>query len=294
LSSLSEEKTQGFTINELRRRLRDELRDGGIERAELESRLISRKALGVDETYLLSYPEEGVSQRVAALAEGLLARRLDNEPMAYIMGEKEFFSRPFLVNPSVLIPRPETELLVEEALGILKNPDYPPRVFDVGAGSGCVGITIALEHPRAVVAATDISPEALEVARRNAERLGVPEVGFLKGDLLNPVSDGTIDLLVSNPPYVSEEEYQGLPREIREHEPRAALMGGAEGLDVIGRIVCDAPRVLVDGGWCVMEIGATQGNAVRALFGAAGFSRIEVIKDHSGLDRIVKGRWKSW
>jgi release factor glutamine methyltransferase len=278
----------------LYKRVKEALRGAGIPTPELDARLILRKALGVEEARIYAHPEEEVAPSALARTQALLERRLKGEPMAYILGEKEFYSRPFIVNPHVLIPREETELLVDEALGIIKG--FPnPTVADVGTGCGCIAITILLEHPGARVVAIDSSGKALGVARANANRLcsrdALRRLKFVEGELLRPLEDGTIDVVVSNPPYVSREEYELLPREVRDFEPREALFAGERGLECIVLIVGDAPRVLKRGGWLLVEIGAGQGGDVSAMFREVGFGEVEVLRDLSGKDRVVKGKW---
>lgn len=285
---------QPTSLGMLYRMAKEALRETGIPTPELDARLIIRKALGVEEARIYAHPEEEVFPEALGRVQALLERRLKGEPMAYILGEKEFYSRPFVVDPRVLIPREETELLVDEALGIIK--DFPsPKVADVGTGCGCIAITIALEHPGAMVVAIDSSREALKVARANARRLcprdALKRLRFVRGELLRPLRDGTIDVVVSNPPYVSEEEYELLPREVRDFEPKEALVAGEDGLSCLARIVNDTPRVLKKGGWLLVEIGAGQGGDVSAMFCEAGFSEVAVLQDLSGKDRVVKGKW---
>ncbi|MCL6612692.1 MAG: peptide chain release factor N(5)-glutamine methyltransferase [Peptococcaceae bacterium] len=219
----------------------------------------------------------------------LLERRAGGEPLAYITGHKEFMGLDFLVGPAVLIPRPETELLVEKALEILK--DLPaPVVADVGTGSGAIAVSLAVFLESARIYATDISPGALEVARENAARNGVLErVEFRRGDLLEPLLDipgFKADLAAANLPYVPSSEIPGLMPEVRDHEPREALDGGPDGLDHYRRLVPQARELLRDGGRLLMEIAPGQGAALREILGPGW--RVEVFPDLAGRERLVK------
>jgi release factor glutamine methyltransferase len=229
---------------------------------------------------------EGLDTRTAKLFGRALCQRCQGSPLQYIIGEQQFMDLLLEVTPAVFVPRPETELLVEVALELTRSMTTP-LVVDVGTGTGAVGLAIKRYRPDARVLATDVSSDAVEVARRNAERLGL-DVEVFVGDLLDPLSGtmaGTIDLLVSNPPYVTEEEYESLPEEVRA-EPYAALVGGTE---VHRRLVDAAAHWLRAGGWLVVEIGADQGPEVRALF-EEHLESVDVSPDLAGRDRIVRGR----
>lgn len=212
--------------------------------------------------------------------ESLLARRAAGEPVAYLTGEKEFWSLALKVTPDVLIPRPDTELLVEWALQLA-----PQRVADVGTGSGAVVLALATELPRARFTATDISAAALAIAGLNARTLKLGNVEFLQGHLLEPLG-GDFDLIVSNPPYIAERDPH-LPA--LRYEPALALTSGADGLDAIREIVGQAPAHLKSGGWLLLEHGAEQGAAVRELLKQAGFLRIETRRDLAGHERASAG-----
>ena len=224
--------------------------------------------------------------------QAFIGRRAAHEPIAYITGEREFYGRPFRVTPDVLIPRPETELLVEEALAEIaaRGPGAsPPRVVDVGTGSGCVAVTLALEAPATRVIGTDVSERALAVARANAASLDA-RVELCHGGLLASVS-GPIDILVSNPPYVSEAERPTLSAEVGRYEPGTALFAGLDGLDVIRALLPDAARTLVPGGVLVVEIGAGQAPAVTRLVSATpGLHLVRIRADLQGIPRIVVSR----
>jgi release factor glutamine methyltransferase len=208
--------------------------------------------------------------------------------MAYILGAREFYGRPFVVSPAVLIPRPETEHLVEAARR--RTPSDAPLIAEIGTGSGCVAVTLALEIPGARVVATDSSPEALEVARENSERHAVEDrVELRQGRDLDPLQDlqGCVDLLVSNPPYVSQAEFEGLERQVREWEPREALVAGPTGLEFLGRLTGPAAMLLGEGGWLLLEVGNGQAAPAREIL--EGFD-VEVERDLAGIERVIHAR----
>jgi release factor glutamine methyltransferase len=219
----------------------------------------------------------------------LIERRMGGEPTQYLTGVREFYNRPFKVDPRVLIPRPETELLVEAALHRLPR-DAPGTALDVCTGSGCLAISLAAERPQATVLATDLSPDACALARENAQALGVADrVTVLQGDLYAPLPpDARFDVVVSNPPYIATGEIPTLSAEVR-REPLLALDGGPDGLVAVRRVVKEARRWLEPGGLLAMEIGETQGSAVQALLQAAGYEDARVEKDLERRDRLAFG-----
>lgn len=228
-----------------------------------------------------------------ALYQGCIGRRLAGEPVAYIIGNKEFMGLDFAVDPSVLIPRPETELLVEIALERL--PPFP-IIIDAGTGSGAIAVSLAFFHRGAEVYATDCSPEALEVARHNAARHGVEErIHFYGGDLLEPLKDhapgGQVDLVAANLPYIAESDIPVLPREVGLFEPLAALDGGPRGLKHYRRLIPQAGAFLKPGGFLLMEIGCRQAQGIIALLDPLQWEAV-VLKDLSGLDRLALARFK--
>lgn len=248
-----------------------------------EARLLLAAALGTTVERLLASPEQPVETAIADRFAALAASRLAGEPIAYLLGAREFYGRRFEVTPAVLVPRPETEGLIEAALERLRSAAVP-RVLDLGTGSGCIAVTLALECPAASVQAIDRSVEALAVARRNAARLGA-RVEFASGNWYEGIMQ-RFDLIVANPPYVAD----GDPHlhELR-HEPRQALAAGVDGLDDLCQIVAGAPAHLAAGGWLAVEHGHDQGEAVRGLFALAGFTAIETRRDLAGLERICLG-----
>ena len=259
---------------------------GGVDAPRLTAEILLAHALSCDRVRLyLDFDKPLGAPELAAFRE-LVRRRAAGEPTAWLTGRREFFGHPFRVDSRVLVPRPETELLVETAIALL-----PPggALLDLCTGSGCIAISTALARPDARVVATEISPEALRVARENAEALGA-RVELLEGDLDAPVSAGErFDLIVSNPPYVPSGEIEGLAREVR-REPRIALDGGADGLDVIRRIVSCAPSRLRPGGLLVIEMHETHAAPLPALCLAAGFAEALIHRDLAALPRWVVAR----
>lgn len=259
-----------------------------LDRAEarLEVRILLARALGVERAWLIAHENESLPALGLAEYESLLSRRLAGEPVAYILGEKEFYGRSFKLTSAVLIPRPETELLVELALE--KFPSgCPARILDLGTGSGCIAITLALERPDCGVVAVEQSAAALEVAKENAARLGA-EVRFYAGNWYQalPGDAGKFDLIVSNPPYVAEHDAH---LDALTHEPAHALAAGADGLDDIRLIVAGAKDHLAPAGWLMFEHGWDQAEACRELLQQAGFSRMQTGADLAGHGRVSLG-----
>ncbi len=252
---------------------------------DVDGRALLRHVLGVSDAQLIAHPERILTPVEQQRFECFAARRVAGEPLAYLVGEREFFSRTFKVTSEVLIPRPETELLVEFALE--RIPAHQPcRVLDLGTGSGCVAVTIALERPLASVIATDISAAALMVARDNACAHGCTNVEFVRGDWLMPFGGVSFDIIVSNPPYVAtDDRHLGSLR----FEPALALASGHDGLDAICAIVAAAPRYLAEGGWLAFEHGHDQAKCCRMLLTAAGLKDVFSRRDLAGIERIGGG-----
>ncbi|MGQ0793617.1 MAG: peptide chain release factor N(5)-glutamine methyltransferase [Deltaproteobacteria bacterium] len=272
---------------------KEKIAEAGIENPSLEAAIMLSRALGVSTAGIYALPHGRVRPEEGRVFEGFIERRQAREPIAYILGEREFYSRAFCVNRRVLIPRPETEILVEAALAEAKSIPSP-RIADVGTGSGAVGVTIACERADAMVFATDISPEALEVARENAKRHSVAErISFVQADFLSPFADSCLDIVVSNPPYVRAEDYSHLPPDVRDFEPALALIGGGvDGLAAIRRVIEDSARTLASGGACIVEVGEGQSAGVREIFQSVGFTEIETKRDLSGIERVIRGKWR--
>lgn len=270
----------------------------GIEGARLDAELLLAEALELSRVELYTNYDRPLLTDEVDRFRDLLRRRAAREPVAYILGHREFWSLDLCVDRRVLIPRPETEVLVETALKavsgeLLKQPAarelrvISDRVLDIGTGSGAVAVALAVELPEASVLATDTSAAVLEVAPVNAERHGVSErIEFRHGDLFDAVDDGeSFDVIVSNPPYCLESELPGLEPEVREWEPLAALVSGPEGTELAARIIDEAPRYLKPGGWLLIEVG-TQAAAVRTLFEHGGWHGLQVFRDLAGHDRV--------
>lgn len=261
-----------------------------VDSPRLTAELLLGHVLSLPRVKLYMDLERPLSKEELATYRALIQRRLAGEPTQYVIGHKEFYGRRFAVDARVLVPRPETELLVEAALRSVPK-DAPARVLDLCTGSGCVAVTIAAERPQASVWATDLSPGALAVAKANAEALGLDgRVTFFEGDLLAPVpAEARFDVIVSNPPYVKSGEIAGLQREVQQ-EPRLALDGGADGLDVIRRLVPAALARLKPGGLLALEIGEDQGAALRDILTRAGARDVTIEKDLAQHERLALGR----
>ncbi len=276
------------------------LRASGSRSPRLDAELLLSAALGVERTALLRAPERELTRDEARCFGEYVERRVAHEPVAYIRGRRAFRTLELEVSPAVLIPRPETETLVDVSLEVLARvpalvgaAPYEPRVLDVGTGSGCVALALAAENPYVCVTAVDVDEAAAEVARRNAARLrlGV-RVLVLVSDLLAGVDPGErFDLVVSNPPYVPADEYEALETNVRDFEPRLALDGGADGLDVYRRLLPQAACVLLPGGTLAVEVGAGEADAVEELFAATGTYEPALVRaDLSGIPRVVWAR----
>ncbi|THF64438.1 peptide chain release factor N(5)-glutamine methyltransferase [Pseudothauera rhizosphaerae] len=254
----------------------------------MDARVLLRHVLQCPAARLVSHPEARLDDADWQAYHALVERRAAGEPVAYLVGEREFFGRSFLVTPAVLIPRPETELLIELALAHFGSRPRP-RVLDMGTGSGAIAITLALELDQADVTAVDASREALWVAMANAARLGA-SVSFVQGNWFEELDGERFQLIVSNPPYVAAEDPHLTEGDVR-FEPRTALAAGADGLDDIKTIVAAAPHHLEDDGWLLLEHGYDQAAAVRGLLTDAGFSAITSWADLAGIERVTGGHW---
>jgi release factor glutamine methyltransferase len=282
-----------WTVGRVVKWAADDFRIRGIESPRLEAELLLAHALGTDRMRVVVEGERLLAEGELARYRELIQRRRKGEPVAYIRGQKEFYGRVFQVDARVLVPRPDTEILVETALGRTARFSWGARYCDLCTGSGCVAISVARERPTCSVFAIDLSGDALCVARDNAVRLGATfQVAWLQGDLFEPLdrhADLELELITANPPYIPEGELSSLPIDIVGFEPSLALSGGADGLDVIRRIVGGALRRLRPGGVLALEMGTGQAERVRDLFAEAGFVDVRVNKDYGGHDRVASG-----
>lgn len=279
--------TERWTVLKILQWTADYFTGKKIAAARLEAELLLAATLGLDRVGLYINFERPLDSAELAAFRQQVQRRAKGEPVQYILGETEFWSLPFTVCPAVLVPRADTEVLVEEALARLNNSG---SVLDVGTGSGAIAIALAHDKPGVQVTALDCSEEALQVARGNAERNGVAErVVCIAGDLAE-LPPGPFAMVVSNPPYIPSADCEQLMPEVRDHEPRLALDGGEDGLTAYRQLVSQASRVLIMGGWLLVEVGIGQADEVAAMFKAAGFVEITCRDDYAGIPRVVAGR----
>jgi release factor glutamine methyltransferase len=262
----------------------------GIASPRLDAELLIGAALGLARVKLYLDLDRPLGPAELAKVKALVVRRRKREPVAYILGEREFYRRSFEVTPAVLIPRPDTETLIERALELLPVGSSA-SVLDLCTGSGAIAVTLAAERPEVQVTATDLSAAALDVARRNAARHGVAErCEFLEGDLLAPLTAARrFQLIAANPPYIPEAEIETLQAEIKQYEPRLALASGADGLSHLERLCREASAFLEPGGAVLFELGQGQADTVRGWLEAAGFADVTAHKDLGGIERVVEG-----
>lgn len=262
---------------------------GDRPQAVLEAKVLLLRATGLTEERYLAAPDRPCPVKAEAYFRRLVRRRLDGVPISYLTGTKEFWSIPFEVSPSVLVPRPETEVLVEKVLELSTREDE--EIVDVGTGSGCIAIALAKELPRARIRAVDVSERALRVARRNAARHKARHIEFLRSDLLAAFrgTGARFDFIVSNPPYIARAEWDGLPEDVRGFEPRRALLAGESGLETIERLVRRAAAFLKPGGYLIFEIGEGQRDQVLGFFGKR-WTEIETAWDLAGKPRVITAR----
>ena len=281
-----------WTVGRLLTWTTDWLGTKGSESPRLDAEVLLAHVRGCPRILLYTAFDTPVADAERARFRELVKRRGEGEPVAYLVGSREFFSLPFTVSPAVLVPRPETEGLVVRTIDLCK-PLAAPRIIDVGTGSGAIVVTLAKHLPKARLAATDISTAALEVARDNAVRHGVADrIEFLECDLLaDPQAAGPWDVIVSNPPYVRDDEFESLPRDVRLHEPKGALVAGPTGVEVVTRLAATAAERLAPGGWLVVEIGPSVAAAAEAALAAVpGLVPGPTLPDMAGLPRIVQAR----
>ena len=277
-----------WTIAEILKEAASELDGAGVPEARREAGSLLSFILGKDRTFLISHAEDETDENSFVRFREFVERRAAGEPLQYIIGVQDFYGREFQVTPDVLIPRPETELLVEAALQ--EAGDTAPFICDVGTGSGCIAVTLLCELVNARAVAIDKSPAALEVAKLNAQKHSVAERAiFVVSDCFNSLDsqDYEFDLIVSNPPYVAEAALEGLQREVRDHEPLVALSPGGDGLSVIRRLIDEGPAFIKPNGHLLMEIGFDQGETVERLVKDSDWSLREIRPDLQGIPRIV-------
>lgn len=263
------------------------LRDAGVPEARREAGSLLSFVIGRDRTFLISHAEDPVADPDLVRFRETVVRRAGGEPLQYITGVQDFFGREFRVTPDTLIPRPETELLVEAALEVIAG-EPAPVICDVGTGSGCIAVTLLCERTEARAIAIDVSEAALAVAAENARRHGVSDrIVFDVSDCFDAIESREFDLIVSNPPYVSADALPGLQREVRDHEPLVALSPGADGLSVIRRLLHDGPAFLKKSGYLIMEIGFDQGERVQEIIDQRVWRLIGIRPDLQGIPRIV-------
>ncbi|PLR39183.1 peptide chain release factor N(5)-glutamine methyltransferase [Chimaeribacter coloradensis] len=256
--------------------------------ARRDAEILLGHVTGRARTFILAFGETLLSDAEHARLEALLARRVQGEPVAYLIGRREFWSLPLAVSPATLIPRPDTECLVEEALARL--PHTACRVLDLGTGTGAIALALASERPQDQVTGVDRQPEAVALAQQNAATLGITNVQFLTGSWFAPVAGARFDLIASNPPYIDAADPHLAEGDVR-FEPASALVAEEQGMADLRHIIGDAPGFLVPGGWLLLEHGWQQAAAVRACLAARGFSDVATRQDYGGNDRITFGRW---
>jgi release factor glutamine methyltransferase len=260
---------------------------GSSESARLEAEVLLAHAIRQPRGYLLAHDDEAIDEATIARYQSMLARRADGEPLAYLTGEREFWSLPLAVTAQVLIPRPETELAVERCLAL--RDAAPAAVADLGTGSGAIALALAHERPRWHLMATDLIAGALQVARTNAERLSIGNIEFAQGDWFEALPQRAFDLIVSNPPYVAAGD---AALSALRYEPALALTPGASGMEALSQIVLGARAHLLPGGWLVLEHGAGQAAKVAASLVDAGYARVRCHADLAGRDRVTEARWR--
>ena len=287
------ERERVWTVLELLRWTTDYFARSGIESARLDAEILLAHALESDRLRLYVDYEKPVLVEERDRFRLLVQRRAgERVPVSLLLGKREFWSLPFRVTGDVLTPRPETEILVEAALSKVAEAESAVRILDVGTGSGAIALSLASELPHAEITATDLSVPALQIATENADHLHTRErIRFLAGDLFEPVASERFDLVVSNPPYVARDDAASLPPELS-HEPEMALFAGADGLEVIRRLVAEAGDHLSPGGWLLFELSPEQIETVEMELAEAGFSEIERRFDLARLARVVGARWQ--
>lgn len=278
-----------MSVETARRAIVAAFREAQIETADLDARLLLQAAMGCDATALARAPEAPISEAQAEILNDYIAQRLRHKPVSRIMGQREFYGRDFKINERVLDPRPDSETLIDEVLSL--TDDTPIRLLDLGTGSGCLLISLLAEREDWTGLGADVSPQALDVARANADALGVAaRAEFVESDWFKNIAR-RFDVIISNPPYLGPGEMEWLARDVMDYDPHLALYGGSDGLDPYRLITAQSADYLADDGFLVFEIGALQGRAVSALMVEAGFAQVKITQDLAGRDRVVSGRF---
>jgi len=263
-----------------------------VESADLEASSLLARSIGVDKLSIFTEPHKEVNNGLIEKYNNFINRRINGEPNSYITGSREFYSLEFNVNKEVLIPRPETELLVETALE--KIPENAPfTVFDAGTGSGCIGVTLGTQRETLTMIGTDISYAAVNIAMSNSRLNGTEKkCTFINCNFLSVFKSQSADMIVSNPPYIRDNDFNELQSEVKNHEPKIALIGGEDGLDHIRKLTQGARKLLKSKGWLILEFGIGQAEEIKKILTLNGFSSIKIKKDLNGTDRVISGQWK--
>lgn len=285
----AEPSPKTWTIGALVKWAADDFRARGIESPRLDAELLVAHALHITRTQVIVDANRPLDPAELDALRTLVKRRRSREPIAYLRGEREFYGLTFRVDSRVLVPRPDTEALVEVMLARTSHVSMSMRLLDLCTGSGCVAITAARQRPTAQVYAGDVSRDALAVARDNAARLGAHRIAFAESDLFTAFGGKKFDVVTANPPYIASAEIAELAADVRDFEPRLALDGGADGLDLLRKIVEEAPAYLVAGGLLAVEVGAGEAPDVVKLFEARGFRDVRVARDYGNIERVVSG-----
>jgi release factor glutamine methyltransferase len=280
-------------ISETLHKATEILKQNGIAEPRREANSLLAFALGKDRTFLIAHPEYELSEKEKTEFEKFLTRRAAHEPLQYIRGFQEFFGLDFTLTSDVLIPRSETELIVEAAIGILKSKENP-HFCEIGTGSGCISVSILNEVKNATATSADVSEKALEITKLNAEKNAVADrLNLIKSDVFENFENEKFDLAISNPPYVPSEDFETLQAEVRDFEPHIALTDGGNGLSIIEKIITDAPRFLKPDCYLLMEIGFNQSIKVQEMFDLQIWQTVEFLPDLQGIPRITKAHLKS-
>ena len=282
-----------MNISETLHKAAEILKQNGITEPRREANSLLAFALGKDKTFLIAYSEYELSEREEAAFSKFLTRRAAHEPLQYIRGQQEFFGLDFTLTSDVLIPRPETELIVEAAIEILKTKENP-HFCEIGTGSGCISISILHEIENSSATGADISENALKITKLNAEKHSVADrLNLIKSDVFENLRNKKFDLIVSNPPYVPKDDFAALQAEVRDFEPHIALTDGGDGLSIIEKIISDTPRFLKPDCYLLLEIGFNQSFKVKEMFDEKIWQTVEFLPDLQGIPRMVKARLKN-